>query len=123
MEFNKEELECIKYFPESKSQLKYSLNNYFENKLSRKTGLTKKQIYDNPRYKFFSHDFSKVEELKSYAKEFLETDAERFMKFNVSFIDDVGYDIYVNKDNSADNRLRFTVDVLSVEVMIRFWEM
>lgn len=107
MEFSENEIECIKYFPKRNHLLPECLFDYFEMNLCKKTGLTHKQLDDNLREKYRTHNVMKNESVKNIGKDFLVTDSERFMKFTVWFVDDIGYDIYVNKDNCGENRLQF----------------
>ena len=48
MQLSENEIECIKFFPRSENLLSIYLFDYFEMNIFRRTGLSKKQLGDNP---------------------------------------------------------------------------
>ena len=48
MQLSENEIECIKFFPRMENLLSIYLFDYFEMNIFRRTGLSKKQLGDNP---------------------------------------------------------------------------
>lgn len=118
MQLSENEIECIKFFPRSENLLSIYLFDYFEMNIFRRTGLSKKQLGDNPRINYQTHEVLMNDYIKNIGKDFLVIDSERYMKFSVWFFDDIGYEIYVNKDNCGENRLHFMNNFYYDKIMI-----
>lgn len=118
MELTETELECIKYFPDEYEDLTIRLFTFFVENLLKITKIPKTQFENNTREDYRTHDVMKNETIKKAGKDFLTNDFERFMKFSVMFMNGIGYEIYVNKDNCGENRLHLISDYYHNEIMI-----
>lgn len=105
MDLSEKELECIMFFPSRYRTLSMSLLHYFNTLLVRFSGISEIDFDSEKDINTFSHDVRKNETIKNIGKSFLVKDSERFMKFRITFIENIAYEIYVNKDNCGENRL------------------
>ena len=69
MQLSENEIECIKFFPRMENLLSIYLFDYFEMNIFRRTGLSKKQLGDNPRINYQTHEVLMNDNIKNIGKE------------------------------------------------------